>query len=390
MRQPPGYPSPNSSGKVCLLVKTLYGLKQAGRRWYQRLCEVMEKLGFRRCDVDQAVFYKHDVRGITIILVHVDDCTIAATSTDLVHEFKDSVRKHFEISDLGELHWLLGIEIKRQREQRTLHISQRSYIDSLVRRYNLEDAKPVSIPLETNHNLSSSQSPSTPHEHAQMRDVPYREAVGSLMYASLGTRPDISFAVQTLSRFAHNPGLPHWNAVKRIIRYLVGTREYWLTYGGDKQELVGYGDADGSMAEDRKAITGYAFLLNGGAVSWSAKRQEIISLSTTESELVAATHTAKEAIWLRSLLSQLFDMSLFPTTIYSDNQSAIALTKDHRYHARTKHIDIRFHFVRWVVERGSITLVYCPTDDMVADTLTKALPSSKVKHFASRLGLALV
>ena len=154
--------------------------------------------------------------------------------------------------------------------------------------------------------------------------------------------------------------------------------------------LTGYADADGNMAEDRHAISGYAFLLHGGAISWSTKRQEIISLSTTESEYVAATYAAKEALWLRSLLSQLFNINLNATTLFSDNQSAIALTKDHQYHARTKHIDIRFHFIRWIVENGSLRLIYCPTGDMVADTLTKALPSPKVKHFASELGLVFI
>ena len=152
-------------------------------------------------------------------------------------------------------------------------------------------------------------------------------------------------------------------------------------------ELEGYSDADGSMHEDRKAISGYAFLLDGGAVSWSSKKQEIIALSTTEAEYVASTQAAKEAIWLRSLLGEVFGEFSGPTTLYGDNQSAIALSRDHQYHARTKHIDIRFHFIRWIVAEGKIKLVYCPTEDMVADTLTKALPSPKVKFFASSLGL---
>ena len=157
--------------------------------------------------------------------------------------------------------------------------------------------------------------------------------------------------------------------------------------GKKKSLVVGYADVDGSMAEDRRAVSGYAFLIDGGAVSWSSKRQEIVSLSTTESEYVAASHATKEALWLRSLIGEVFAPLAEPTTIFSDNQSAIALSKDHQYHARTKHIDIRFHFIRWVVENGQIRLIYCPTDDMVADTLTKALPSPKVKHFAVELGL---
>jgi len=223
-----------------------------------------------------------------------------------------------------------------------------------------------------------------------MRNVPYHEAIGSLMYASLGTRPDITFAVQTLSRFTANPGTAHWEAVKRVFRYLKGTRDLRLSFGGKELELGGYTDADGSMMEDRRAVTGYAFLINGGAVSWTSKKQEIVLLSTTESEYIAATHAAKEGLWLRSLISQLFGKTLPTTTLFSDNQSAIALTKDHQYHARTKHIDIRFHFIRWIVEEGKLRLIYCPTEEMVADTLTKALPSPKVKHFATELGLVSI
>jgi hypothetical protein len=289
--------------------------------------------------------------------------------------------------DLGELHWLLGIEIKRDREARTIHLSQRSYIDSILRRYGLDTLKPLSIPMETSTHLSSTQSPQTTREIALMRDVPYDASVGSLMYCAIATRPDIAYAVQSVSRFTKNPGMPHWDAVKRIFRYLNGTRDLWLTYGDIGSELAGYADADGSMAEDRKALTGYAFMINGGAVSWSSKQQSIVSLSTTESEYVASTEAAKEALWLRSMLAQLFTPLDSPTTLFGDNQSAIALAKDHQYHARTKHIDVRFHFIRWVIEQGSLRLVYCPTDDMVADTLTKALPSAKVKHFASALGL---
>jgi hypothetical protein len=389
MRQPPGY----SEGLfVCKLRKTLYGLKQSGRRWYQKLVDIMTRMKFERSEVDQAVFYRRnkETRALIIVPIHVDDCSIVASSQPLIDRFKIEIKKHVEITDLGALHWILGIEVQRVREERKLLLSQRSYIDSILRRYGLDDLKPISTPMDPNVRLTSAQSPTTTDDIAKMRDVPYHEAIGSLMYASLGTRPDISFAVQTLSRFAINPGSAHWEAVKRVFRYLKGTRDLWLSYGGGGKEMEGYADADGSMMEDRKAISGYAFIINGGAVSWSTKKQEIISLSTTESEYVAATYAAKEALWLRSLISQLFGTTLPATTLFSDNQSAIALTKEHQYHARTKHIDVRYHFIRWIVEEGKIRLIYCPTDEMVADTLTKALPSAKVKHFATALGLVMV
>ena len=199
-----------------------------------------------------------------------------------------------------------------------------------------------------------------------------------------------AYAMMNVSRFSSNPSMPHWDAVRRIYRYLLGMKDLQMTYGGIEKALVGYTDADGSMDEDRKAISGYAFLIDGGAVSWSSKKQEIVSLSTTESEYVAATHATKEALWLRSLIAEVFSPVDGAITLFSDNQSAIALAKDHQYHARTKHIDIRFHFIRWVIDDGKLRLIFCPTNDMVANSLTKALPSPKVKHFAAELGLRTV
>ena len=392
MKQPPGYSvsDPKEKALVCRLQKTLYGLKQSGRRWYQKLVDIMEKLGFKRCEVDQAVFFRWEKGKLIIVLVHVDDCSIVANSKPLIMGFKTEIAKHVDITNLGDLHWILGIEVLRIREERRILLSQRSYIDSTLWRYGLDDLKPVSIPMDPNVCLTSAQSPSSTEDFACMQNIPYHEAIGSLMYASLGTCPDITYAVQTVSCFSTNPGIEHWEAVKRIFRYLKGTKDLWLSYGEQQRELLGYADADGSMAEDRRAVSGYAFLIHGGAISWSAKRQEIVSLSTTESEYVAATSAAKEALWLHSLITQLFGTTLDATTLFSDNQSAIVLTKDHQYHARTKHIDIRFHFIRWIIEEGSLQLIFCPTTDMVADALTKALPSPKVKHFAAELGLVSV
>ncbi|PSR87022.1 hypothetical protein PHLCEN_2v5280 [Hermanssonia centrifuga] len=160
-----------------------------------------------------------------------------------------------------------------------------------------------------------------------------------------------------------------------------------LQYGGVQQGLQGYVDADGASQEHRHAISGYVFLVDSGAVSWSSKKQELVPLSTTEAEYVAVTHAAKEAMWIRRLIGEVYRPLEEPTTLFSDSQTAIALTKDGQYHARTKHIDIRYHFIRYVVEDGSLRLIYCPTNDRTADTLTKALPSPKVKHFAAALGL---
>ena len=217
----------------------------------------------------------------------------------------------------------------------------------------MDDVKPVSTPFDTQVRLTLEQALADAAEFAVMRDVPYREAVGALNWAALTTRPDIAFAMSTVARFSANPGMAHWTAVKWIFRYLAGTRDLWLTYGETCRTLIGYADADGSMTEDRRAIMGYTFLIDGGAVSWSSKKQEIVSLSTMESEDVAAMHGMKEALWLRNLLAEVFEPLADAMMLFSDNQSAIALTHDHQYHTRTMHIDVRYHFIRWVVENGA-------------------------------------
>jgi hypothetical protein len=340
------------------LCKSLYSLKQAGRRWYQKFTQILNALSFQQCKVDQAVFYKHtkSPQVFIVIAVHVDDCSIAANSVTAVNAFKAGLRKHVEVTDLGELHWMLGIEVKRDRAGSTIHLSQRSYIDSILRRYGFDDVKPVSTPFDTQVRLTLEQALADVAKFAVMRDVPYRKAVGALNWAALATRPDIAFAVATVARFSANPGMVHWNAVKRIFCYLVGMRDLWLSYGETHRTLVGYADADGSMSEGRRAITGYTFLIDGGAVSWSSKKQEIVSLSTMESEYVTATHGMKEALWLRNLLGEVFEPLSDATTLFSDNQLAIVLTRNHQFHPRTKHINVRYHFIHWVVENGEFVM----------------------------------
>ena len=390
MKPPPGDIQICNDDQVLQLLKALYGLRQSGRRWYQVLRKVLTDIGLTRSEHDHAVFFRREKGTLnTILLAHVDDFTITAISPALIKATKDGLRKHLEIHDMGEIHWMLGLEIKRNRELHTLSISQRSYIDSIVTRYGFEDAKPLSIPIVANSTLSRNDCPTTTTDIGKMAGRPYREAVGSLMYAAVGTRPDISFAVGQVARFCDNPGSAHWEAVKRIFCYLKGTRDHWLVYGEKEHSISGYTDADGMSNEDRHAISGYAFLIDGGAVSWSSKRQSIVTLSTAEAEYVAATHAAKEAVWLREFISEIYKPQ-DPMTLYSDSQSAIALARNEQFHARTKHIDIRFHFIRYIIEAGKIVIDYCPTEDMVADTFTKALPSAKAKHFATSLGLRKV
>ena len=224
------------------------------------------------------------------------------------------------------------------------------YENPSVNRFE-EEEEPVEI-VKTNVDLPAAPNPPVVCDEAP--ENAYTDA------------PETS-DTETAEKRARKPGLAYWEAVKWISKYLK--------------------DADRSTNEDRKAISGHTFIVNGGAVSWSAKRQEIISLSTTESKYIASTYAAKEALWLCQIILQLFGVKLDTMTLFSENQSAIALTKEHQHHAHTKHIDVYFHFIRWIIEDGKLRLIYCPTEEMVAHILTKALVSTKVKHFASKLSL---
>jgi len=312
---------------------------------------------------------------------------MTGTTICLINKFKDGLHQHVEVTDLGVLHWMLGLEIQHNHIGRTIHLSQCVYINAILCCFHFDNLKPLSMPMDVQVHLTSKQSPKDAAKFAVMHDVPYHKAVGVLNWAALATCPNIAFAVVTVACFTANPGPAHWDVVKCIYRYLAGMCDLWLSYGEMKCTLIGYANMDGSMAEDRHTITGYAFLIDGSIVSWLSKCQEIVSLSTTESEYIAATHGMKEALWLRSLLSKLFGPLAEATTLFSDNQATIDLTCDHQYHACTKHINVRYYWICWVIEQGSLHLVYCPTEDMVADALTKALPSAKVKHFTAGLRL---
>jgi hypothetical protein len=393
MELPPGSVLPDAEKKVCKLKKSLYGLKQAGRQWYRKLSKAFDNMKFKKSHVNHAVFYKQDSKGSTIICVSTDDLTIAASSSRRMDETKLLLRSHFEMTDLGELEWMLGIRLTRDRERRTGTLSQTAYIDHILDRFHLSDAKPTTIPLSSGLKLSRDQCPGSTEEQEKMKNVPYREIIGSLMYAAQGTRPDIAFPVTALSQFLQNPGAIHWEEAKRVLRYLKGTRETGIIYGRDTEGVKGFVDSDwGENRDDRHSISGYAFTINGGAVTWSSKKQRVVALSSTEAEYIALTHAAKEAKWLKSFLIEIYDPGTqdHPLHLYCDNMSAMSLAKDSTYHSRTKHIDIRYHFIREAYDAGTIDLTYCPTGDMPADLLTKPLTRAKLEHLIKFIGIARV
>jgi hypothetical protein len=215
--------------------------------------------------------------------------------------------------------------------------------------------------------------------------------IGGMMYAAICTRPDIAYAVTALSQYSSNPGPEHWSACKRVLRYLSGTRNYGLVYGKTDEDAIistGYSDADyAANPDDRKSISGYAFMLGGAVYAWSSKKQTTVATSSTEAEYTALAHATRFAIWSRYLLDEMGYAQKDPTVIHEDNQAALALARDPQFHARSKHFDIQNHFIRERIENGTVDPVYCTTDDQLADIFTKPLARPKHEKFTRGLGL---
>jgi hypothetical protein len=241
--------------------------------------------------------------------------------------------------------------------------------------------------MEVGTMLSIDQCPATHKQLKDMQDVPYQQAIGSLMYAATSTRPDIAFAVANLSQFMRNPGRIHWEATKRTMRYLKGTAACGITFGTTESGFEVYVDADWASQPHRHSMSGYVVLLNGGPVAWSLRKQPIIALSTAEAEYIALTVAIREILYLTLLTKELYNISTPSIPIYSDNQAAVALASNNKFHSRTKHINLRYHFVRAHIKNGLFEICYCPTDENMADTLTKPLPRPRLQKLRTMMGL---
>jgi hypothetical protein len=374
-----------ASGKTTKLKKALYGLKQAPRVWYNTLATFLLLLGFQPLDADSSVFCRDGV----IIAIYVDDLLLAGASKPDIDKIKDSLKERFKMSDLGACHFYLGMEVIRDRPRRTLRLSQTAYLRKVLQDFGMEHCNDkITTPMET----SSRLMPADPGYEADPKfRKQYQSAVGSLMYAMLGTRPDLAFAVSVISWFSSNPTNAHWTAVKRIFRYIANTINMGLVFRGELQPLEGYTDSDWAGDQDtRRSTSGYVFNLGSAAISWSAKRQPTVALSTCEAEYVGQKNAAKEAIWLQRFLKQVDpnqDPGLGATIIYGDNQGAIALARNDSYHGRTKHVDTDIHFIRECVTNGRVDLRYVPTTEQVADGLTKPLCRDKFTAFRKAVGV---
>jgi len=391
MSQPEGFVDSKLPNGVCKLEKSIYGLKQASRRWNLCFDEKVKEFGFSRSENESCVYVKASGSIVTFLVLYVDDILLIGNDIPTLQDVKSWLGKCFAMKDLGEAAYILGIRILRDRSKRLIGLNQSTYLDKVLKRFCMENSKKGELPIQSNTKMSKTQSPSTDEEIAEMSRIPYASAVGSIMYAMTCTRPDVSFALSMVSRYQGNPGKAHWVAVKNILKYLRRTKDWVLVLGGcDTLRVTGYSDASFQTDRDNfRSQSGWVFTLNGGAVTWKSSKQDTVADSTCESEYIAVSEASKEAIWLKNFIE---DLGVVPTIkepmeIFCDNEGAVALTKEPRDHGRSRHIDRKYHFIRHKIEEGHVVVKRVSSEENPADPLTKGLSRVKHNQHARSIGL---
>ncbi|KAJ1704596.1 hypothetical protein LUZ63_004375 [Rhynchospora breviuscula] len=380
MAQPQGFVDQSHPDYVCLLHKSLYGLKQAPRAWFHKLSTSLTAFGFKPSVYDPSLFILHHNGQCVYVLIYVDDILITGSDNSLVATCVHQLQSNFAIKDLGSLHYFLGIEA--QYSDKGYFLTQTKYILDLLSRVNMVNAKPCLTPMATGTSLFAHDGP--PLDDAHM----YRSVVGALQYATL-TRPEISFAVNKVSQFMHAPTTTHWGAVKRILRFLCGTLHHGLHLSSTSSLAINaYSDSDwaGSI-DDRKSTSGFCVFLGKNLVSWCAKKQPTVSRSSTEAEYRCLALTCTEIMWLQYLLKELNIHTSQIPTLWCDNIGATFLVSNPMFHARTKHIEIDYHFVRERVASNQLIVQFLCSADQIGDIMTKPLCNPRFEFLRSKLNV---
>ncbi|KAJ9557526.1 hypothetical protein OSB04_012140 [Centaurea solstitialis] len=392
MEQPEGFIDPKNPNKVCKLLKSIYGLKQASRSWNLHFDERIKEFGFAKSEFEPCVYTKFSGSIVTFLVLYVDDILIIGNDVPTLQSVKTWLSKCFQMKDLGEAAYILGIKIYRNRSRRLIGLSQSTYIDKILKRFRMDESKKGFIPMQHGIVLSKAQCPVSSEDQDKMKLIPYASAIGSIMYAMLCTRPDIAYSISVTSRYQQNPGEAHWVAVKNILKYMRRTKEMFLVFGGSEDEISVTGYTDASFQTDKddfRSQSGYVFTLNGGAISWKSSKQDTIADSTTEAEYIAASDAAKEAVWLRSFITDLRVVASIsrPIDIYCDNSGAVAQAKEPREHHKSRHVLRKYHLIQEIIGRGDVRICKIPTDENVADPLTKPLARTKHEGHTSSIGM---
>jgi hypothetical protein len=378
MRQIPGYEDPSRPHYVCKLKKALNGIRQAPRQWFAELREELTRLGLLQSERDPTIFFQCSSADCVYVVVFVDDLLIAATRQQQADDLTSNLAQKFELKDLGPVSTYLGIEISRNEEGRVLYLSQEKYALKLIRKFGMQSAAPCDTPIVVGHDLTNVSGP-----QGKPKECDYPQLVGALMYLMVCTRPDLAYAISVLARFMakgkHTS--THWKAARRVLQYLIRTKEHALVLGGgDSRMLTVYADASyADNKEKRQSTLGYRITLGDGLISWKSKVSATVALSTAEAEYYAAGEAVKEAEWLRSMLSEL-KWDVPPYRMLMDSQSAMAMIRNNMVSARSKHIELKHHFVRQYYEEKRLVLEEVPSEDNLADCFTKALPAEHLRQ----------
>jgi len=350
--------------------------------WHVKLNATFKQFGLEPSEADPNMFVGKTEHGMIYACVWVDDILFAGKIEGL-KAVKQKIMSTFDARDLGEAKLFVGFEITRDREAGTLKITQRRMASQLASQYGVSNAAPKAVPMATGVKLGADEG-----ELLDTTKFNYSGLIGSLLYLSTCSRPDISHSVGVLARHMSKPTVAHWQAAMGVLKYVASTTDFGIQYSrGSSSEVVGFSDADyGGDSDTRKSTTGYVFMLNGGAVSWSSKLQPTVAHSTMEAEYMAASSATKEALWLRKLMSDFGEQSS-GLLLHCDNQASLNQLKFPASSAESKHIDIMHHFARERIARKEVLFMYCSTNEMIADVMTKSLPEVKFVTFRSMMGM---
>jgi hypothetical protein len=390
MEVPEGFSDHGDKNKVCHLERSIYGLKQSGRCWNTELNTRLTDCGWKRSRKDSCVYYQHSLDGMAFLIVYVDDLVLIAETSQGMEKIKDEIKARLEVTEMGELKFYLKLAARRD-EEGNAYLSQKQYIKEILEKYGMQDCKPAATALDASMKLKKNVGELAIEERKIMEQVPYRQAVGSLQYLVQGTRPDIAFAVSKFGQYTENPGVQHWGALKHVLRYLKRTMNMELTISKDDLKLEAYCDSDwASCIDERKSQTGYVIMIGATPVIWKSVKQKCVSLSTQEAEFIALTECAKEVLWVSHLLAEigLENCYQFPIKVFCDNQAAMVLASRPTLTNRSKHVDLKYHFVQDLVIGGKVTLEYIPTEENTADIFTKSLPRLRNHDMLKQLKLS--
>ncbi|KAK2375338.1 putative mitochondrial protein [Trifolium repens] len=381
VEQPKGFVDPEHPNYVYKLKKALYGLKQAPRAWYERLTQFLEEQGYRKGGSDKTLFVKQEKGKFIIAQIYVDDIVFGGMSNAMVQHFVQQMQSEFEMSLVGELTYFLGIQIKQMDD--TIFISQSKYARNIIKKFGMDNATHKRTPAPTHLKLTKDE------KGISVDQSLYRSMIGSLLYLT-ASRPDITYAVGVCARYQADPKVSHLTQVKRILKYVNGTSDYGIMYSHcENSTLYGYCDADwAGSADDRKSTSGGCFFLGTNLISWFSKKQNCVALSTAEAEYIAAGSSCSQLVWMKQMLKE-YDVEQDALTLYCDNMSAINISKNPVQHSKTKHIDIRHHYIRDLVENKIVVLEHVGTKEQIADIFTKALDAVQFENLRGKLGICL-